>query len=77
MSVIYTEEGVHKKDHYLAKNPNLVLVDTEVIANAPFEYFESGILDSLSKWYEGKAAFKGIANPDIFTVSSLKLGTVK
>jgi glycerol dehydrogenase len=73
MSVIYTEEGVHKKDHYLVKNPNLVLVDTEVIANAPFEYFESGILDSLSKWHEGKAAFKGLANPNIFEMSALKL----
>jgi glycerol dehydrogenase len=73
MSVIYTEEGVHKKDHYLAKTPNLVLVDTEIIAKAPVEYFESGILDSLSKWYEGKAAFKGVLNPDIFAMSALKL----
>jgi glycerol dehydrogenase len=73
MSVIYTEAGVHKKDHYLKKNPDLVLVDTEIIANAPVEYFESGILDSLSKWYEGKAAFKGVSNPDIFEISALKL----
>jgi glycerol dehydrogenase len=73
MSVIYTKAGVHKKDHYLAKNPNLVLVDTEIIAKAPVEYFESGILDSLSKWYEGKAAFKGVSDPNIFTMSALKL----
>jgi glycerol dehydrogenase-like iron-containing ADH family enzyme len=73
LAVIYTEEGVYKRDHYLEKNPNLVLVDTEVIANAPVEYFESGILDSLSKWYEGKAAFKGVSNPDIFSLSALKL----
>jgi glycerol dehydrogenase len=76
LAVIYTEEGVHKKDHYLEKSPNLVLVDTEIIANAPFEYFESGILDSLSKWYEGKAAFKGISDPDIFTSSALKLAAL-
>jgi glycerol dehydrogenase len=73
LAVIYTEEGVHKKDHYLEKNPNLVLVDMEVIVNAPIEYFESGILDSLAKWYEGKVAFKGISNPDIYTVCALKL----
>jgi glycerol dehydrogenase len=76
LTVIYTEEGVHKKDHYLEKSPNLVLVDTEIIANAPVEYFESGILDSLSKWYEGKAAFKGISNPDIFASSALKLAAL-
>jgi glycerol dehydrogenase-like iron-containing ADH family enzyme len=73
LAVIYTTEGVHQKDHYLEANPNLVLVDTEVIAKAPVEYFESGILDSLSKWYEGKAAFKGIPNPDIFASAALKL----
>jgi glycerol dehydrogenase len=73
LAVIYTEEGIHKTDYYLEKNPNLVLVDTEVIANAPVEYFESGILDSLSKWYEGKAAFEGIFSPDIFAASALKL----
>jgi glycerol dehydrogenase-like iron-containing ADH family enzyme len=73
LAVIYTEEGVHKKDHYLGKNPDLVLVDTKVIANAPVEYFESGILDSLSKWYEGKAAFKGVSDPDLFTLAALKL----
>jgi glycerol dehydrogenase len=73
LAVIYTEEGVHKKDHYLERNPNLVLVDTGIIAKAPVEYFESGILDSLSKWYEGKTAFKGISNPDIFAMSALKL----
>jgi glycerol dehydrogenase len=76
LAVIYTEEGIHKKDHYLEKNPDLVLVDTEVIAKAPFEYFESGILDSLSKWYEGKAAFKGISDPDIFAASALKLAAL-
>jgi glycerol dehydrogenase len=73
LSVIYTEEGIYKQDNYLGKNPNLVLADTEIIANAPIEYFESGILDSLSKWYEGKAAFKGIVDPDIFSLAALKL----
>jgi glycerol dehydrogenase-like iron-containing ADH family enzyme len=73
VSIVYTEEGIHKQDYKLEKNPNLVLVDLEIIANAPVEYFESGILDSLAKWYEGKAAFKGISNPDIFTMSALKL----
>jgi glycerol dehydrogenase len=73
VAVIYTGEGVYKKDHYLEKNPNLVLVDTEVIVNAPIEYFESGILDSLAKWYEGKAAFKRISDPDIFAMAALKL----
>ncbi|WHH58053.1 iron-containing alcohol dehydrogenase family protein [Petroclostridium sp. X23] len=73
LSVIYTQEGVHKKDHYLERNPNLVLVDPQIIANAPVEYLESGILDSISKWYEGNAAFGGIRNPDIFASSAVRL----
>jgi glycerol dehydrogenase len=76
LAVIYTQDGVHKKDHYLEKNPNLVLVDPEIIANAPVEYFESGILDSLSKWYEGKAAYKGLSKPDVFASSALKLAEI-
>jgi glycerol dehydrogenase-like iron-containing ADH family enzyme len=73
VSIVYTKEGVYKQDYNLGKNPNLVLVDSEIIANAPVEYFESGILDSLAKWYEGKVVFQGISNPDIFTMSALKL----
>jgi glycerol dehydrogenase-like iron-containing ADH family enzyme len=73
VAVIYTKEGVYKRDYNLGKNPNLVLVDSEIIADAPVEYFESGILDSLAKWYEGKVAFQGIADPDIFEMSALKL----
>jgi glycerol dehydrogenase len=73
VSVIYTEKGVHKRDHNLGKNPNLVLVDTKIISNSPVDYFESGILDSLSKWYEGKIVFQGISNPDIFVISALSL----
>ncbi len=73
LSVIYTSGGVHQRDYYLEKNPNLVLVDPAIIANAPIEYLESGILDSLSKWYEGRAAFKGIKDPDVSTSSAIRL----
>lgn len=73
LSVIYNSHGEYERDQYLLKNPNLVLVDPEIIANAPIEYLESGILDSLSKWYEGSAAYKGIASPNIFTQSAVRL----
>ncbi len=76
LSVMYTPVGVHQQDFYLTKNPNLVLVDPQIIAHAPVEYFESGILDSLSKWYEGRTAFKRIERPDVFTVSAIKLSAL-
>ena len=35
LSVIYTEEGVFQEYRFYRKNPDLVLVDTQVIAQAP------------------------------------------
>ncbi|HGJ2435354.1 TPA: iron-containing alcohol dehydrogenase, partial [Streptococcus pneumoniae] len=45
LSVIYTDEGAF--DHYLfySKNPDLVLVDTKVISQAPKRLLASGIAD--------------------------------
>lgn len=47
LSVIYTDEGAF--DHYLfySKNPDLVLVDTKVISQAPKRLLASGIADGL------------------------------
>ncbi len=73
LSVIYSREGVFEKAFFLTTNPNLVLVDPNVIANAPVIYLEAGILDSLAKWYEGIAVFQGIDNPDIYTSSAICL----
>lgn len=73
LSVVYNSKGEFTRDYYLTKNANLVLVDSDVIAKAPVEYFISGVLDSISKWYEGDAALSGIKEPDIFTISAVKL----
>ena len=35
LSVIYTEEGVFEKYLFLPSNPNLVLMDTDIIAKSP------------------------------------------
>lgn len=37
---------------YLARNPDVVLVDTEVIVRAPVRFFRAGIGDAISKRYE-------------------------
>jgi len=39
---------------YLARNPDLVLVDTEVIVQAPLRFFRAGIGDAVSKRYEAR-----------------------
>ena len=42
-------------------NPDIVLVDTQVIANGPVRAFVAGMGDALSTWVEAEAAFKSRA----------------
>lgn len=58
LSVIYTKDGVFESFLVLPKNPDLVLVDTEVIAKAPVRLFVSGMGDALSTWFEADTSFK-------------------
>ena len=73
VSVIYTAEGEFLRDHYYPRNPELVIVEPYIIANAPLKYLSSGIIDSLSKWYEGRAAFQGLTSTDVYTRSAYVL----
>lgn len=73
VSITYNDSGVFERTIFLKQNPNLVIVDPCVIANAPAEYLQSGIFDSISKWYEGNAAIKSIKSPDVFTCSAVQL----
>ena len=73
VSILYTREGTFKQVLSLPSSPNLVMVDTSVIAKAPKEYLVSGIFDALAKWYEGRVIFSTIKEPDTFTVAALKL----
>ncbi|NLX97095.1 MAG: glycerol dehydrogenase [Rhodopirellula sp.] len=42
-------------------NPDLVLVDTQVVASGPVRAFVAGMSDALSTWIEAEAAFKSRA----------------
>ncbi len=52
LSVIYTTEGKFKRYLILPKNPDVVLVDTGVIARAPARFLVSGMGDALATWFE-------------------------
>lgn len=53
MSILYTDDGTMNDIVIHTKNPDLVLVDTRVIANAPVRFLSAGIGDALSTYYEG------------------------
>ncbi|WP_313631213.1 glycerol dehydrogenase [Enterococcus devriesei] len=55
LSVIYSPEGNFEKYRFYDKNPDLVLVDTEVIVNAPAELLADGIADALATLVEARA----------------------
>jgi len=55
LSVIYTSDGVFERYFVLPSNPNLVLVDTDIIAKAPTRLLVSGMGDALATWFEAEA----------------------
>jgi len=57
-TVWYDEEGQCTGFESWGRNPDLVLVDTEVIAHGPVEAFVAGMGDGLGTWVEADACFK-------------------
>jgi glycerol dehydrogenase len=52
---IYSPSGTFERVLFLPKNPDLVLVDTEIIANAPVRFLVSGMGDALATWFEAES----------------------
>jgi glycerol dehydrogenase len=50
--VVYTPDGVFERVDVLPRNPDVVLVDTEVMAKAPARFLVSGMGDALATWFE-------------------------
>lgn len=57
-TVWYDEQGNCTGFESWGTNPDLVLVDTQVIAQAPVRTFVAGMGDALSTWLEADACFK-------------------
>ena len=61
LSVIYTETGVFEEYLLLPHNPDLVLLDTAVIAAAPPRFLASGMGDALATYFEAQACAQSAA----------------
>lgn len=55
LSVIYTEGGEFEEYLFLKANPNAVVMDTNIIVNAPARLLAAGIGDALATYFEAKA----------------------
>ena len=55
LSVIYTETGEHVGPRHYVKNPDLVLLDTDIISKAPVRFLIAGMGDALATFIETRA----------------------
>jgi glycerol dehydrogenase len=55
LSVVYTDDGVFEKYRFLHQNPNIVLVDTGIVAAAPVRLLVSGMGDALATYFEARS----------------------
>lgn len=55
LSVIYHDSGEFERYLMLPANPNLVVVDTQIVAGAPARLLAAGIGDALATWFEARA----------------------
>jgi glycerol dehydrogenase len=67
ISVIYTPAGVHSHPMPHPRNPDVVLVDTRIIAEAPVRFLIAGMGDALSTWFEAESCRQKYAGNMTFT----------
>ena len=59
LSVIYTDDGIFEQYRIYRKNPDLVLVDTQVIAQGPARLLVAGMGDALATMFEAQTCVEG------------------
>ena len=64
LSVLYTPQGASDVVEYYPANPALVVVDTDIIANADEYFLVAGIGDAMATWYEARVCLN---NPEALT----------
>jgi glycerol dehydrogenase len=55
IAVRYNAAGVYQEAMFLPRNPDIVIVDSAVIAKAPVRFLVAGIGDALSTWFEARS----------------------
>lgn len=74
VSVFYSEDGSSVVgDQVFYKSPDMVIVDSNVIAEAPARHIAAGMGDGLSTWYEGMTNYNNPNRNDI-TETAITLG---
>lgn len=62
LSVVYNDKGEFQEYSFYKSNPDLVLVDTGIIAKAPVRFLVAGMGDALSTYFEARSCERSFAN---------------
>ena len=76
LSVQYDENHMLDRFLILRRNPDVVLVDSQVIVQAPTRYFVAGMGDALATWFEAFTCTKSMAKNlpgGVSTIAALRL----
>lgn len=57
LAVVYTATGEYKRAVIFKENPRLVLVDSQIVAQAPARFLVSGMGDALATWFEAEDCY--------------------
>jgi glycerol dehydrogenase len=58
LSVIYNDDGTFNSYLFYPRNPEAVIVDSEIIANAPTKFLVAGMGDALGTYFEARACLR-------------------
>ncbi|MCM3115518.1 iron-containing alcohol dehydrogenase family protein [Neobacillus sp. MER 74] len=72
ITILYSNDGEFIGIERKSKAPDLVLVDSEIIMNAPVRFLIAGIGDTLAKWFETKSSVKK-AVPNILNQTAVAI----
>jgi len=64
LAVVYTDGGVLEEYVFFPKNPDVVLMDTDIIAKSPVRLLVSGMGDALATFFEARSCERSCA--DVF-----------
>jgi glycerol dehydrogenase len=59
LSVIFTDKGAVEEYRIHGRNPDLVPVDTAVVAQSPVRHLVAGMGDALATWFEARVCVQG------------------
>lgn len=78
LSVIYTADGEFLRYHVTKSNPNVVLVDSTIVADAPARFLVAGMGDALATWFEAESChINKSANMSGYLGSATALGLAR